>query len=52
MIKLSWKFVFISMNGNAISNKIANVRPDYWTHTIGKTYWTIAHLKWLKNLEL
>ena len=27
--KLSWDFVFISMNGNAILSNIINMSPDY-----------------------
>lgn len=29
VVKLFWDFVFISMNGNAISSKIVNMSPDY-----------------------
>lgn len=29
VIKLSWDFVFISMNGNAILSNIVNMSPDY-----------------------
>lgn len=35
VVVLTWNFVFISMNGNAILSKIANTSPDYWTHRIG-----------------
>lgn len=29
VVKLSWDFVFISMNGNAILSNIGNMSPDY-----------------------
>ena len=29
VVKLSWDFVFISMNGNAILSNITNMSPDY-----------------------
>lgn len=29
VVKLSWDFVFISMNGNAILSNIVNMSPDY-----------------------
>lgn len=29
VVKLSWNFVFISMNGNAILSNIVNMSPDY-----------------------
>lgn len=29
VVKLSWDFVFISMNGNDILSNIVNMSPDY-----------------------
>lgn len=29
VVKLSWDFVFILMNGNAILSNIVNMSPDY-----------------------
>lgn len=29
VVKLSWDFVFISINGNAILSNIVNMSPDY-----------------------